>query len=55
MRVAGIDDVRVDLVGHHHQIMLDREVRNLLQPGAPFGQIARSGRIRLCIFGTNGG
>ena len=39
MRVAGTDDVRVDLVGHHHQIMPDQEVRNLLQfypgEGAP--------------------
>ena len=62
MRVDGIDDVRVDLVGHHHQIMPDREVRNLLQfcpgEGAPGGvlRIAEyqhaQARMRGCLIGT---
>ena len=41
MRPTGIDDVGVDFVGHHHQIVADGELRHRLQfrpaEGAPSG------------------
>jgi hypothetical protein len=62
MRVARIDDIRVDLVGQHHQIIPDREVRNLSQfcpgEGAPGGVLRMAeyqhaqARMKGCLIGT---
>src|SRR6516165_173606 len=62
MRVARIDEVRVDLVGHYYQIMPDREVRHLLQfcpgEGAPGGVLRMAeyqhaqARITGCLIGA---